>query len=162
MIMIFGTLVLNDNTSRCLFFFLKFSFFGLLAGIKELKIAQSEKKKQLHRTSAISQEQYNICSLFLVHLYKMISPGYHFTQVKFCVFHFFIFSKFFNFFFKFLFIRLFGWWWGRRQTFCLLNFMSHKPYMIWPWLMVHMCKRIISLSFCFFFAFFPNFNFWGQ
>ena len=113
-----------------------------------------KKKIQLHRTSAISQEQYNICSLFLVHLYKMISPGYHFTQVKFCVFHFFIFSKFFNFFFKFLFIRLFGWWWGRRQTFCLLNFMSHKPYMIWPWLMVHMCKRIISLSFCFFLHFF--------
>ena len=92
--------------------FLKFSFFGLLVGIKGLKIAQSEEKKQLHRTSAISQEQYNICSLFLVHLYKMISPGYHFTQVKFCVFYFFIFSKFFNFFFKFLFIRLFGWWWG--------------------------------------------------
>ena len=57
--------------------FMKFSFFGLLAGIKGLKIAQSEKKKQqLHRTRAISQEQYNICSLFLVHLCKMISPGY--------------------------------------------------------------------------------------
>ena len=83
MIMIFGTLVLNDNTSRCLFNFLKFSFFGLLVGIKGLKIAQSEKNKQLHRTRAISQEQYNICSSFLVHLCKMISPGYHFTQVKF-------------------------------------------------------------------------------
>ena len=82
--------------------FMKFSFFGLLAGIKGLKIAQSEKKKkQLHRTRAISQEQYNICSLFLVHLCKMISPGYHFTQVKFCVFYFFIFQNFSNFFSNF-------------------------------------------------------------
>ena len=162
MIMIFGTLVLNDNTSRCLFNFFEIFIFWAVSGDKRAKNCPKWKKKQLHRTSAISQEQYNICSLFLVHLYKMISPGYHFTQVKFCVFHFFIFSKFFNFFFKFLFIRLFGWWWGRRQTFCLLNFMSHKPYMIWPWLMVHMCKRIISLSFWVFFAFFPNFNFWGQ
>ena len=32
MIMIFGTLLLNDNMSRIFFIFLKFSFFGLLAG----------------------------------------------------------------------------------------------------------------------------------
>ena len=112
MIMIFGTLVLNDNTSRCLFNFFEIFIFWAVSGDKRAKNCPKWKKKQLHRTSAISQEQYNICSLFLVHLYKMISPGYHFTQVKFCVFYFFIFSKFFNFFFKFLFIRLFGWCWG--------------------------------------------------
>ena len=45
MIMIFGTLVLNDDISRWFFFFLifvTFSFFGL-SGIKRAKISQNEK-----------------------------------------------------------------------------------------------------------------------
>ena len=34
--------------------------------------------------------------------------------------------------------------------FCLLNFMSQEPYIIWSWLMIHMCKRLcpgVSLYF---------------
>ena len=35
--------------------------------------------------------------------------------------------------------------------FCLLNFISQKPYTIWSWLMVHMCKRICPSVFLRFF-----------
>ena len=46
------------------------------------------------------------------------------------------------------------------KTFCLLNFISQEPCIISSWLMVHICKRMISPGV--FFAFFPNFNFRGQ
>ena len=56
-------------------FFLKCLFLGQDMGVKGQKIVQNE-KKQLHPSHAISQEQYSIWSLFLVHLCKMIvSPG---------------------------------------------------------------------------------------
>ena len=35
--------------------------------------------------------------------------------------------------------------------FCLLNFISQEPYIIWSWLMVHMCKRICPGAFLHFF-----------
>ena len=83
--MIFGTVVVNVDTSTCFFFcffflfFFLFSFFGLLGGRvggggeKGLKIAQNE-KLQLHLTlAAIFQEKCNIWSWFLVHLCKTIS-----------------------------------------------------------------------------------------
>ena len=51
MIMIFGTLLLNDDMSRIFFIFLKFSFFGLLAGGEGQEIAQYE--KYLHPSHTI-------------------------------------------------------------------------------------------------------------
>ena len=62
MIRIFGTLVLNDNTSRCLFHFFEIFIFwavsgnnsGLLVGVKGLKIAQSGKKTITSNTCNIS------------------------------------------------------------------------------------------------------------
>ena len=29
------------------------------------------------------------------------------------------------------------------KKFCPLNFISQKPYIVWSWLMVHMCKGVI-------------------
>ena len=53
MIMIFGTLLLNDDMSRIFFIFLKFSFFGLLTGGggEGQEIAQYE--KYLHPSHTI-------------------------------------------------------------------------------------------------------------
>ena len=133
------------------FLFFEIFIFWAISRVKRAK-NYPKWKKQLHPTRVISLEQYNICSLFLVHLFKMLSPGYYFTQIKFCVCVFFVFvfhfSEFFIFFFKFLFFMLFGWRGGagggkrtkncpQWQTFCLLDFMSQEPYMIWSWLMVH-------------------------
>ena len=47
MIMIFGTLVLNDDTCRCLFHFFEIFIFGAVRGLKGLKIAQSEKNNYI-------------------------------------------------------------------------------------------------------------------
>ena len=83
MIMIFGTLVLNDDISRIFFFFFEIFIFQAVMGVKGQKIAQNE-KEQLHLSHAISQEQYSIWSWFLVHLCKMmISPGafFHFFKI---------------------------------------------------------------------------------
>ena len=65
------------------------------------------------------------------------------------------------FHFWFLFFRVLG---GKRakncprwlKKFCLLNFIPQELYIIWSWLMVHMCKRIICPGV------FPNLNCWGQ
>ena len=43
MIMIFGTLVLNDDTSRCFFHCFEIFIFWAVRGLKGLKIAQNEK-----------------------------------------------------------------------------------------------------------------------
>ena len=59
MIMIFGTLVLNDDISRIFFFFFEIFIFQAVMGVKGQKIAQNE-KEQLHLSHAISQEQYSI------------------------------------------------------------------------------------------------------
>ena len=85
MIMIFGPPVLNDDISRCFFFFLIFLFFGLLGergGDKRAKkMAQDDKK--FHLLHFISQEPCMIWLSFMVHLCKiMISPGVFFFFFK--------------------------------------------------------------------------------
>ena len=62
--MIFGALVLNDDISKGFFRLLNFSYFGLLGGgggggSKRAKNSPKRKKK-LHMSHAISQEQYSI------------------------------------------------------------------------------------------------------
>ena len=44
MIMIFGTLVLNDDISRIFFFFFEIFIFQAVMGVKGQKIAQDDKK----------------------------------------------------------------------------------------------------------------------
>ena len=60
MIMILGTLVLNDDISRGFFqFFFLILIFWAVRGVKRQKIAQDE-NEQLHLSRTISQEQYSI------------------------------------------------------------------------------------------------------
>ena len=56
MMMIFGTVVLNDDISM---HFFEIFIFRVVREVKELKIAQNE-KYQLHPSCAISQEQYSL------------------------------------------------------------------------------------------------------
>ena len=160
MIMIFGTLVLNDNTSRCLFNFFEIFIFWAVSGDKRAKNCPKWKKKQLHRTSAISQEQYNICSLFLVHLYKIISPGYHFTQVKFFFFSFFQnFLIFFsNFYLSGCLGGVGGVVLGGGGEANILSLELHVSETIHDMTLINgIDKRIISLGFWGFFCIFSKF-----
>ena len=43
MIMIFGTLVQNDDSCRCFFYFIEMFIFPAVKGLKGQKIAQNEK-----------------------------------------------------------------------------------------------------------------------
>ena len=82
MILIFGTLVWNDDISRCFFHFFEILIFQALRGVKGQKLAQNE-KELLHLSCTISQEQYSIWSWFLVHMCKMmIYPGGVFSFLK--------------------------------------------------------------------------------
>ena len=56
MIMIFGTLVLDDDISRCFFHFFKILIFRVVRKIKWQKIPRNDKKFYLSCT--ISQEPY--------------------------------------------------------------------------------------------------------
>ena len=75
MVMIFGTLMWNDNISRGLFQFFKILIFQVFrgGGIKGQEMVQNDKKFCL--SHSISQEPYFIWLWFLVHSCKMISPG---------------------------------------------------------------------------------------
>ena len=82
MIMIFGTLVENDDISSCFLHFFDIFIFWAVRGVKGLKIIQNQ-KQQLYPTHTIAQEE----SWFLVHLCKMmISPGAFFQFCEIFIF----------------------------------------------------------------------------
>ena len=84
--------------------------FWAVRGVKRQKISQN-KKKQLHLSCTISQEQYSISSWFLVHMCKMkIFPGvfFHFKLLK-------IGQKMAQ----------------NGKKFCLVCFIYQEPYIIW-------------------------------
>ena len=58
MIMIFGALVLNDDSSRCFFHFFEFFVFWAVKGVEGRSIAQNETNNYI-RQGAISLEQYS-------------------------------------------------------------------------------------------------------
>ena len=58
MIIIYGTLMENDNISRSFFLFFKILIFWVVRGVKRQKMAQNEKKLCL--SCSISQESYTI------------------------------------------------------------------------------------------------------
>ena len=130
MIIIYGTLMENDNISRSFFLFFKILIFWVVRGVKGQKMAQNEKKLCL--SCSISQEPYIIWFSFMVHLCKMIiSPGV-----------FFFFSK--------------SWFSGllkgvkgqkivqNVKKFCLLRSISQGPYIIWSSFVVRKCRMMIS------------------
>ena len=91
-------------------------------------MAQNDKTCLSHATS---QEAYIIWLWFVVHMCKtMTSPD-----------AFVIFSKFW-------FSKLLGRWkgkkWPKMTTFCLSHTVFHEPCLIWLWVLVHMCKMMIS------------------
>ena len=82
MIMIFGTLLQNDDISRTFFQFFKILIFGVVRRVKVQKMVQNDKKFCLSRI--ISQEPYIIWLSFMVHMHKMIiSPSLCFIFSKF-------------------------------------------------------------------------------
>ena len=130
MIIIYGTLMENDNISRSFFLFFKILIFWVVRGVKGQKMAQNEKKLCL--SCSISQEPYIIWFLFMVHLCKMIiSPGV-----------FFFFSKFW-------FSGLLKGVKGQKivqnvKKFCLLRSISQGPYIIWSSFVVCKCRMMMS------------------
>ena len=70
-IIIFGTLVKNDDVSRCFFHFCQISIFQAVRGVKGKKIAQNEKKKKNYMSHTLYQKHYSIL-LFLVHFSRVI------------------------------------------------------------------------------------------
>ena len=141
--MIFGTLVQSDDVSRYFFQFFKILFFWVVRGVKEQKQVQN---KKFYLSHFISQEQYIIWLPFMVHLCKMI-----------------ISLGGFSIFVKILFFWVVRGVKGQKtvqndKKLCLLHSISQEPYIIWLSSMVHMCKMIISLGFCFIFS---NFLFFG-
>ena len=95
----------------------------------------------------ISQELYIIWLSFVVHICKMISPG-------------------FFFYFKILIFRLVRRVKGQKMVqndkkFCLLHFISQEPYIMWLSFMVRICKMIISSGVLFTFPKFWFFEFIG-
>ena len=113
------------------FIFLKFWFFWAVRVVKGLKIAQNELWK-LHLTRAISQEQCNIWSWFLVLLCKMmISPAFYFH-----CFEIFIFWA----------VRVVK---GKsiaqnEWQLHLSRATSLEQYSGWSWFLLHLCKMMIS------------------
>ena len=109
------------------------------------KIAQNNKRLCL--LCSISREPYIIWLSIVVHKSTMImSLG-----------AFFICSKFW-------FFGLLGGSKGEKlaqndKKLCPLHFISHEPYIIWSWFMVHLYKKIISPGFCYIF---PKFQFLGS
>ena len=85
MIVIYGTLVWNDNTSRQFSYFWKILIFWVVRGVKWQKMFQNDKK--FHLLYSISQEPYMIWLSFMVYVCKMIiSPGMFFIFAKFWFF----------------------------------------------------------------------------
>ena len=109
-------------------------------GVKGQKISQNG-KEQLHLSRAISQEQYSLWSWFLVQLCKMmISPV---------------------FFFKFSYFHFSGSDGGKRaikspkwEVTILLHAISQEQYSLWSWVLVHLCKMMISPGVFFIFCYF--------
>ena len=141
-LVIYDTLVWNNDISRHFFHFFSILIFWVVRGVKGEKIVQDEKKLCL--LHSISQETYIIWFSFMVHMCKMImSVGI-----------FLIFSKF-----LFSGLSVVS---GQKITQNdkkLLCLISQEPYIIWSSFMVHMCNRIISPVF---FKYIPNFYFGGQ
>ena len=132
MIMIFDTLLQNGDISRYFFCFSKFSFFGLSGGKK----AKNSPKRKITITSVTHQilGTYIIWSSFMVHLYKMTSPG------------FFSFLKKYD---------SLGCYAGGSQKMLqmrkiLLHSVSLKSYIKWFSVMILMCKMISPWTFSIF------------
>ena len=92
----------------------------------------------MHPSHVLSQEKYSLWSGFLVHLCKMISPGFFF------IFDIFIFQAVKG-------VK------GQKiaqddKKLCLLHFMSQEPYILWSWFMVHMHKMMIYPGFFYIFS----------
>ena len=97
--------------------------------------------KKLCLSHSIFQEAYIIWSWFLVHKCKMM------TSLD----SFFILSKF-------CFVGLLGGVEGQKMAqnekkFCMSHSLSQKPYLIWFWFLVYICKMMISAGFFFFLQF---------
>ena len=81
-IVIYFTLVENDNISRCFYHFFKFLIFRVVRGVKWQKTVQNDKKFCL--SCSICQEQYIIWFSFMGHMWKMIISAdvlFHFLKI---------------------------------------------------------------------------------
>ena len=146
MIVVYGTLLWNDDVSRGCFLFFKIFILCVVkgegsGGVKGKKMVQNEK---FCLSGSISQESYIIWFWFMVLMCKMIiSPVV-----------FFIFSKFW-------FFGLLGGWKGKKLpkmtknfTLCTLYFRNHTLYDLDLW-----CTCVKGSYIQVFFTFFANFNF---
>ena len=138
---------INKNISRSFFHFFQMFIFWIVGGVKGQKISQNDKTiLSIVIHSAWYIKNHTLWLSFAVHKCKIIiSPG--------------IFL-----FFKILIFWVVRWAKGQKRPkmtkkSCPLHFISQEPSIIWPWFMVHICKRIISAGV---FYIFPNFNFPGQ
>ena len=117
------------KSSNAFFHFFKILIFWVVSGVKVQKISQKDKKFCL--SCLVYQEPYRA-----IVIYDTKVSNDNISR------HFFIFSKFW-------FFGLIGGSKGKKMTqnnkkVCPLHFISQEPYIIWPWFMVHICKRIMS------------------
>ena len=136
MIVICCRRVWNDDISRRFFIFLNFWFSGLLGGAKGQKMIQMRKNSVCRAAYLENHTSYDF------HLW--------YTCVKWQ-----IYRHFFHFFKTLIFQVV------RRvivqkmaQNECFLCLISQEPYLIWSSFTVHMCNRILSPVFWFFFHLF--------
>ena len=155
----------------------KILIFGAVRRVKGQKMAQNDKK--LSPSCLISQEPYIKWSSFMVHICKrIISPGfvYIFYQFKFwgsiagqkgkkwskttkkyvcCTSYLRRYTSHdCHFWYKILILRVVRGLKGQKtaqndKKFCLSQFISQEPCLIWLWFLVHMCKMMISRAFFF-------------
>ena len=119
------------------FFFIL--IFWAVTRVKWKKTAKNSPKRKITITSIICHMLGTVqhMIMILVHFFKMmIYPQGFFIFSKFC---FWVFAL------------VVEW-----KKFCLLCFISQKPYIIWLSFMVHLCKVMISSEV--FFSFFQNFD----
>ena len=117
------------TSSNAFVHFFKILIFWVVSGVKVQKISQKDKKFCL--SCLAYQEPYRA-----IVIYDTKVSNDNISR------HFFIFSKFW-------FFGLIGGSKGKKMTqnnkkVCPLHFISQEPYIIWPWFMVHICKRIMS------------------
>ena len=148
MIVVYGTLLWNDDVSRGCFLFFKIFILCVVkgegsGGVKGKKMVQNEK---FCLSGSISQESYIIWFWFMVLMCKMII----YPEVFFILFKILIF---------WVVRRVKGQKIGENdKNFCLSCLISQEPFIIWSSFLVHMCKMVISPSF---FLVFSKFDFLG-
>ena len=144
MIVIYGTLVWNNDICRLFFHFFKILIFWVVMGGKRAKTRLKWQNNLLYHSPYLSNR-----TSYDHHLWYTSVKGWYLQA-------FFHFSKI-------LIFQVVSGVKGQKMAqndkkFCLSHFILQEPYIIWLSFMVHLCKMMISPGLL---SFFQNFDFLG-